>query len=141
MGLILSLPSGKVVSWFLLRFRSLRYSSWLSSAGKLCSSLQLKSWEKNLFRIEKARNTQYIRISHEKRTLKPSVSKTDDLLPNTYKHKENHRLSVSLSDTKITGWHKLPLWLKAQQQTHAEDSTMHVCQSVCHTSCRRCVRA
>lgn len=40
-------PSGKVMSWFLLRFRSLRHSSWPSSAGKLCSSLQLTSLQRN----------------------------------------------------------------------------------------------
>lgn len=48
-----SLPSGRVVSWFLRRFKSLRHSSWPSSAGKLCSSLQLTSWHRKTQRKEK----------------------------------------------------------------------------------------
>jgi len=37
-------PSGKVASWFLLRFKSLKHSNWPSSTGSDCSSLQLTSW-------------------------------------------------------------------------------------------------
>jgi len=43
-------PSGKVASWFLLRFKSLKHSNWPSSTGSDCSSLQLTSWWRNTVR-------------------------------------------------------------------------------------------
>lgn len=42
----LFVPSGNVVSRFLLRFKSLKHSNCPSSAGRRWSSLQLTSWER-----------------------------------------------------------------------------------------------
>ena len=47
-------PSGREVSWFLLRFRSLRLSNWPSSAGRACRSLQLASWQEGTTAVLRA---------------------------------------------------------------------------------------
>lgn len=132
MGSTVSSPSGKVVRWFLLRFKSLRHSSWPSSAGKHCSSLQLTSWER---RTQK----EYSEALRPLKRFTTSEKDLDTLLPSSQTLKltlwtlnynpQGHKHICAERMTLVEiGWLVFELCAVAEKVTAQEDTV--VCVSV-----------